>query len=150
MKKIKKRHLIPALVLLLLSALLFFLSDIVRQLAEHKAPELLGRKVSIGALHINYAKVSLRIKDFVLYEADQETPFVAFDELYIDVEPWALLKKEYALDALRLINPEVEICQNGTRFNFDDLIPPSDSTTVDSLEQQQAKDSSMIRLNLRN
>lgn len=150
MKKIKKRHLIPALVLLLLSALLFFLSDIVRQLAEHKAPELLGRKVSIGALHINYAKVALRIKDFVLYEADQKTPFVAFDELYIDVEPWALLKKEYALDALRLINPEVEICQNGTRFNFDDLIPPSDSTTVDSLEQQQAKDSSMIRLNLRN
>ncbi len=150
MKKIKKRHLIPALILLLISILLFFLSDIIRQLAEHKAPELLGRRVKIGALHFNYAKVALRIKDFILYEADQKTPFVAFDELYIDVEPWALLRKEYALDALRLINPEVKVCQNGTRFNFDDLIPQTDSQRLDTIQKEQAEDSSLIRLNLRN
>ncbi len=150
MKRIKKRYLIPGIVLLLIAGVLFFLSDIVHQATERKAPDLLGRRVSIGAIHINYAKVSLRIKDFVLYEADKKTPFVAFDELYVDVEPWALLRKEYALDALRLINPEVMICQNGNRFNFDDLIPPADSLAVDTLEQLQAKDSSQIRINLRN
>ena len=150
MKRIKKRYLIPGIVLLLIAGFLFFLSDIVRYVAERKAPDLLGRKLSIGAIHINYAKVSLRIKGFVLYEADQKSRFVAFDELYVDVEPWALIRKEYSLDALRLINPEIKISQNGSRFNFDDLIPPADSLAVDTIEQEQAADSSLIRLNLRN
>ncbi len=54
---------------------LFFLSTIVRQYVENNGEELIGRKVSIEDLHLNYAKVSVDIEKFVLYEKNETDTF---------------------------------------------------------------------------
>lgn len=125
---LKKRYYFIGLFILIIFALLFFLSTIAKNYIVKNSEKLIGRKVEIGELHFNYAKVSVQIKNFKLFEDDKTTPFVSFDEFYINFNPWYLLTGEYHFSEVRLVQPDVQIIQNGDRFNFDSLMPKPDST----------------------
>lgn len=123
MTRIKKRTLIPAIILLVLSIALFFLSDIAKNYLVKNSEKLIGRKISIGELHFNYAKVAVQVKDFVLFEDNKTDQFLSFSEFYINLNPWTLLQNEYSVSEIRLTDPKVQVVQNGESFNFDSLIP---------------------------
>ncbi len=128
--RIKKRYWIAGIIILIVCVVLFFLSTMVKNWLVKNSESLIGRKLDIGELHFNYAKVAVHAKDVVLYEANGTDRFVSFRELYIDFSPWKLLGREYSLSEIRIDQPYVQIIQNGDHFNFDDLLPEEDSTRV--------------------
>jgi hypothetical protein len=129
MIRIKKRYLIPGIIALILGIFLYFLSDIARNYLVKNSEKLIHRKIEIGELHFNYAKVAVQVKDFVLYEDNKTAQFLSFREFYINLNPWTLLRNEYSVSEIRLTEPKVQIIQNGEKFNFDSLIP-KDTTGI--------------------
>lgn len=140
MATLKKRYYFIGVFILIIFALLFFLSTITKNYVVKNSEKLIGRKIEIGELHFNYAKVSVQVKDFKLYEDDKTTPFVSFAELYVDFNPWYLISGEYNFSEIRLVQPKVEVIQNGDKFNFDSLMPKADSTQKkDTAENKELK-----------
>jgi hypothetical protein len=129
MAHIKKRYLIPGIILTILAVFLFFLSTITKNYLVKNSEKLIGRKIEIGELHFNYAKVAVQVKNFVLYEANKTDQFASFSEFYINLNPWALLTNEYSVSEIRLTEPKIQIIQNGDSFNFTSMMP-KDSTNV--------------------
>ena len=120
---------IPGMILVILVVFLFFLSSISKNYLVKNSEKLIGRKIEIGELHFNYIKVSVQVKNFVLYEANQTDQFVSFSEFYINLNPWRLLTNEYSVSEIRLTEPRIKVIQNGESFNFDSLMP-KDSVEV--------------------
>lgn len=144
MTRIKKRTLIPAIILLVLSIALFFLSDIAKNYLVKNSEKLIGRKIAIGELHFNYAKVAVQVKDFVLFEDNKTDQFLSFSEFYINLNPWTLLQNEYSVSEIRLTDPKVQVVQNGESFNFDSLIPK------DTVEVQDTTSTEILKFTIEN
>jgi len=127
MTHIKKRYLIPGVILFIFAVFLYFLSDISRNYLVKNSEKLIHRKIEIGELHFNYAKVAVQVKNFVMYEDNKTDQFLSFGEFYINLNPWTLLQNEYSVSEIRLAEPKVQIIQNGDKFNFDSLMPKDSS-----------------------
>ena len=131
---IKKRYYIIGGVSLVIFLALFFLSTIIKNYLVKNSEELVGRKLDLKELHINYFKVQLTARDFTLFEENKRDTFVYFKELLVNYDPWKMLSNEYAVSQIRLVNPYVFVKQNGTQFNFDDLIPPADTIRLKKMQ----------------
>jgi hypothetical protein len=127
MARIKKRYFILGFLFLLIFALLFFLSTITKDYIVKHSEKMIGRKLNIGELHFNYAKTAVQVKDFVLYEENKTDSFASFSEFYISINPWKLPFGEYSVSELRLVQPHIQVIQNGEKFNFTSLIPKKDT-----------------------
>ncbi|MBP5474420.1 MAG: hypothetical protein J6X92_06675, partial [Bacteroidales bacterium] len=68
----------------------------------NNSEKLIGRKVDIGKLHINFLNLAINIKDFKLYEKDKTNSFVSFDQLFINYDLPPLIKRKYAVSELKL------------------------------------------------
>ncbi|WP_164977445.1 DUF748 domain-containing protein [Ancylomarina salipaludis] len=119
--------------------LFFFLSSFVKYWVVKNSEELVGRKLSIGELHFNYAKVALKIKGFELFEADKRDRFVTFDELKVNFSPWHLINGEYAFSEIYLDGLDVSVIQDSLGFNFESMIPKQDSVVEEPNEKKSLK-----------
>jgi hypothetical protein len=140
MKSIKKRYIITGILFLLVISALFFLSTFTRNYLVKNSEKLIGRKLTISEIHFNYAKVAIQVKNLVLFEANQTDSFASFNEFYINLNPWTLPSSEYSVSEIRLVNPRIQVIQDGEKFNFDSLIPKEDSLAViDSTKNETLK-----------
>lgn len=119
--------------------LFFFLSSLIKYWVVKNSEELVGRKLSISELHFNYAQVSFGVKGFKLFEEDQISSFVAFDELHVNFSPWYLITGEYAFSKIYLDGLDVSVIQDSLGFNFDSLMPKQDSVAEESSEKKDLK-----------
>jgi len=149
MKRIKLRYKILGAIAFIIFILLFLLSTFVKNYVVKHSQELIKRKVTLNELHFNYFRVSVRMRDFVMYEANQADRFVSFDELYINFDPWALLHNEYSFAQITLINPNVHVSQNMSSFNFDDLLKSTSDTTSVS-KKKEPTDTTSFRFTVKN
>jgi hypothetical protein len=138
MTYIKKRYIFLAIFFLLIFALLFFASTFTKNYLVKNSEKLIGRKLSIGEMHFNYAKVAVQVKDLVLFEANQTDSFASFNEFYINLNPWTLPSSEYSVSEIRLVNPRIQVIQDGEQFNFDSLKPKEDSLAVKDTTKNEA------------
>jgi hypothetical protein len=138
MARIKKRYIVLGIFLLLIAAILFFLSTITKNYLVKNSEKLIGRKIGISELHFNYAKVAVQVKGFVMYEDNPSEQFASFSEFYINLNPWTLISNEYSVSEIRLVNPQIQVIQNGEQFNFDSLIPKEDSLAVKDTTQNES------------
>jgi len=127
MARIKKKYIISGSISLILITLLFFLSTIAKDYLVKNSEKLIHRKLEIGEMHFNYAKVAIQVKNLTLFEDNKTDTFAAFSELYVNFDPWTLIKSEYSFSEIRLSDPKVEVIQDGEKFNFDSLMPKEDS-----------------------
>ena len=137
MARVKKRYFVLGIFALLIASIFFFLSSITKNYLVKNSEKLIGRKLTIGELHFNYAKVAIQVKDLVLFEANQTDSFASFSEFYINLNPWTLLSSEYSVSKIRLVNPRIQVIQNGEKFNFDSLKPKPDSIQVKDTTQNK-------------
>lgn len=137
--KFKNRTLIFLSILLLIFILLFFLSTFITRYINKNGQELLGRKVELGNLSINYFKVAVQANDLVVYEANQKDTFAGFKELYVNFDPWKLIHDEYSFSTITLDSLYAYIIQDGDIFNFTDLIPAEDSLAVEVVDTIPSK-----------
>lgn len=136
MMKKKSRKLliiIGAVVGILFGAILLGISSLAKYYVEKHGKELIGRRVSVDQLRFNLLNGKLHIEDFTLYEADEKSTFVALDRFSTDVKLWSLLKRTININYIDLVRPDIHITQQGSSFNFDDMVAHfrSDSTAVE-------------------
>lgn len=136
MMKKKSRKLliiIGAVVGILFGAILLGISPLAKYYVEKHGKELIGRRVSVDQLRFNLLNGKLHIEDFTLYEADEKSTFVALDRFSTDVKLWSLLKRTININYIDLVRPDIHITQQGSSFNFDDMVAHfrSDSTAVE-------------------
>ena len=127
MARVKKRYFVLGIFAFLIVTILFFLSSITKSYLVKNSEKLIGRKLIIGEMHFNYAKVAVQVKDLVLFEANKTDSFASFSEFYINLNPWTLPFREYSVSEIRLVNPRMQVIQDGEKFNFDSLKPKPDS-----------------------
>ena len=137
MARVKKRYFVLGIFAFLIVAILFFLSTITKNYLVKNSEKLIGRKLTIGELHFNYAKVAIQVKDLVLFEANETDSFASFSEFYINLNPWTLPSSEYSVSEIRLTNPRIQVIQDGEKFNFDSLKPKPDSIQVKDTTQNK-------------
>lgn len=127
--RLKKRHIIFGSIALFFALLLFFAPAIIRVWLVKNSENVIGRKVELEELHINYLRCSVDAIDFKMYEKNKVDTFVVFDELYVNFNPWRLLFNELSFSEIKLVKPVVTIEYRAKGFNFDDLLE-SDTTAV--------------------
>ena len=66
MARVKKRYFVLGIFAFLIVAILFFLSTITKDYLVKNSEKLIGRKMTIGEMHFNYAKVAVQVKNLVL------------------------------------------------------------------------------------
>ncbi|MBR8535014.1 DUF748 domain-containing protein [Carboxylicivirga sediminis] len=129
MKQIKKRYYVLSSLALIIFLLLFFLSTFVKNYINKNSEELIGRKVHLTDLSINYFKVAVRASELAVYEANQTDTFAGFRELYVNFDPTRLFGNEYSFSTITLDSLYIHVTRTDKGFNFDDLIPPADSAS---------------------
>jgi hypothetical protein len=95
-----------------------------RQIAVTQLQKHLQRNVQIEKIRFNPYTLSGRIQNFTLFGPDRKTAFVAFRELYFNLQSISLIKLAPVLKELRLEAPTVNLAlAPGGRWNFADLLP---------------------------
>ncbi|MEN8203160.1 MAG: DUF748 domain-containing protein [Bacteroidota bacterium] len=95
---------------------------IVKRQAIKRSKELIGRQINIEKLKVNYFSSTIRIIDFILYEADEEESFVTFDTLLVNLAPLRLIRKDMVIQKLYLKGLTAHIWQQDSLYNFTDLL----------------------------
>ncbi len=130
--KFKKPLIITVATLLVYSALGFLL---IPALIESQLPKIIfdqtERHSSLAKAEFNPFLLTLRLQGFEIEDADSEN-FVAFEELFADLEAISLFKWVYHLDEVRLTKPQLRIAVlSEGEFNFSSLLSES-ATEVDA------------------
>lgn len=108
-------------VLALIISTLILTPSISRWYINNNGMKLIGRKISVERIRINYLTSTFRIIGFRIHEKDNTKIFTGFDTLLVDIQPLKLIKSELALKRLYLINPMADISKRDTIFNFSDI-----------------------------
>lgn len=121
-KTLKITGIILAVILGLVIAALLLVSPIAKSYIQKHDKELIGRDLTIEKLWINALGGSVKIKDLVLYEDDDETPFLRLDEFKTKVKLWDLLSHRVTVQRVLFEGLKINIEQDRTWFNFNSII----------------------------
>jgi hypothetical protein len=119
----KTGFVLPGLFVLFSLALFFAGPPLLKSYLTDNLSAKLGRKILVGAVHINPLLLSLSIDDFILAERDGKTPFVAFKQFYVNAQLASIIFSGPVLNEIRLTEPRVNLVRLADNtYNFQDLI----------------------------
>lgn len=118
-----------ALILIVAVAAVFIVPPLAKPVLVEKLSLALHRNVTIEKISINPFYISATVTGFAVREPAQEKPFVAFEELYVDVQGISsLFERALILREIRLTRPQVSIRRDAEgSYNFVDLIPKEEA-----------------------
>ena len=100
--------------------------DRIKDLAQEKATEVLGRQVVIGDVGLtlwNGPRVSLAGLTIAEASAFGEEPFVQLGSFDLKLRFWPILKKRAEVDHVILVDPRVHFVRNSKEvWNFQDIL----------------------------
>ena len=146
----KKRYWFLGGIVLPVAIILFFLSSIVKSYVNKNGEELIGRKVNIDELHFDYFNVAVKASDIVMYEKNAVDSFMSVRRVEVDFSPWKLFSSEYSFSKISVVDPMISIQQYANGYNFDDLIPESDTTEVAGKKADDLVRFSLYNINMTN
>jgi len=131
MKKphLKKRYKIILGIFLFIAVLLFAAPRITCWYIVKHSHELIGRKLEIQKIRVNYFTGTLSVHEIKLYESDSKTVFLSLNLFKVNLNYLPLFRNEIFVKNISFDDPFVEVLQNGDKFNFSDLMK-SDTATV--------------------
>jgi hypothetical protein len=128
-RKIKIALLIVMSVLVIITlALAIFAPPYAKSYIQKHSKELVGRKVLIKDLHLNIFTGRFEIDSLRVYEKNDRDLFVSIDTFLVRVKLLKLINSKIEVTELKVIAPYAIIIQNGSHFNYDDLMPKEDTT----------------------
>ena len=119
-------------------------SPIAKHVVQNHSEQWIGRKVSIGSLHVCPFIGSVRIKNLSCTDellppdsvaANPVGEFVRFDELYVRISLLRLIGKDVYLRKIHLTNFDINIWSDNNRFNFSDI--PQRFSSSDTIQQEE-------------
>lgn len=96
--------------------------SIVKSYVENHDRELLGRRVTVDDIELNLFSGKAVVNGVRVYETDDTTEWASFNEFYADIRMYKLLSKMVVADSIRLSGLKVNLIQDGSNFNFSDII----------------------------
>lgn len=133
----RKLSIIAGLVVLLLAIVLFTAPAFLKDYLEKNDRELVGREIFMEDLSIGWFSGQLELKGLEIRELDTAKVFLSIDKLTTRISLPALWNRQVFIRSLNVEGLSLEIVQEGTRFNFDDLYL-STETETDSLGVPEA------------
>lgn len=99
-----------------------FISPIVKYVIEKNSVIWTGRQITIDGLFLNFFTGSMHISGLRINEANSKTVFFECHDFYTTISIKKFLVKNYEINRVKLVEPLINVVQNGNHFNFDDLI----------------------------
>ena len=144
MRAFKKILVVLVVFLVIFGIAGFFIAPaVLKPLVIEKISAALHRKTSVAKININPFALSVTIKGFSLEDPGKKTPFVAFDELYVNADAVSsIFRMALILKKISLKNPYIGISRKKDgSYNFTDLIPKDEEKPKPVKEaNQQRKD----------
>lgn len=129
MKKALKITAIAAGALLIAAAAAtIFAPSVARRYIERHGKELVGREIRMDKLKFNPFSGNLAVEGFRLFEIGDTTEFIRFDTLKVRIKLLPLLRNKVIIKRILLTDADIRIDQDGSRFNFDDIVARFSST----------------------
>ncbi|MEN8233266.1 MAG: DUF748 domain-containing protein, partial [Thermodesulfobacteriota bacterium] len=98
------------------------LPTVLKNTLEKKLSENLKRSVSIETIQLNPYLLQISINNFLVENRDHDDRFVAFDQLFVDLEAVSLLKRALVIKTLILAGPRVNFSRyKDLSYNFSDI-----------------------------
>ena len=145
-KSIRITLIIVSVLVFLLGAVCLAVSPVAKYVINNYGPKIVGRTMQADDVSINLLSGRVVVDGFKLYEAEDSTLFVSLRKFDTKANLWRLLAQTVDISHLIFDGLNVNIVQNGSEFNFDDIIEfysPTDTLqcATDSLEVVAAPDS---------
>jgi Domain of Unknown Function (DUF748) len=138
--RLKKRYKIIGGIILFLSLLLFSAPRVARGYIVKHSHQLIGRRLDIQKIRVNYFTGTLGVDSLILFEPDSRNIFLGFKRLKIRMKYLPLFRNEISVKYVTLDGPYMQVLQNGDHFNFSDLIKSdSASSKTDSVPHKTIK-----------
>lgn len=119
-KKILLFVITSLLALFILAAI--FISPIARYLIEKYSEQYTGRLINMDYLRINLFNGEINVKGLRIHEKNKRQVFIGVGEIDARVGLWRMLYSNYLVKKLRIDRPVIRVVQQGSRFNYDDLV----------------------------
>ena len=89
---------------------------------EKKLSENLQRTITIGTIQVNPYLFKIFVNNFLVKDLSDKNHFVAFDQLFIDLEAASLFKRALVIKTLTLTGPSLNLARyRDLSYNFSDL-----------------------------
>jgi hypothetical protein len=107
----------------------FILPPIVKSLLIEKLSGVLHREVTIEKVSINPYTLSASLKGFAVKDPAESSPFLSFDELYVNAQGISsLFKRAVIFKEIRITHPYINVSRHDDgSYNFSDLIPKEET-----------------------
>jgi hypothetical protein len=120
-----KKAFIGVLIFLVVFSVAGFVAvpPILKSVLTKKLSESLHRQVVIGKVKFNPFALSLTLKACSIRERNGSGPFLAFDEVYVNLQSISIIRGGPVLSEVKIVRPYLHVVRNddGT-YNFSDLI----------------------------
>jgi hypothetical protein len=107
----------------------FILPPIAKSLLIEKLSGVLHREVTIEKISINPYTLSASLKGFAVKDPAESSPFLSFDELYVNAQGISsLFKRAVIFKEIRITHPYINVSRHEDgSYNFSDLIPKEET-----------------------
>ncbi len=123
MGKIKRGFLITGIaVLIVIIAIIAFISPITKYLIEKYDKKFTGREISIDWAYVNPFTGFIHFSNLKINEFEKDTVFFSAKDLSVNIAMIKLLFKKYELTEVHLNEPRGIVIQRKKTFNFSDII----------------------------
>ncbi len=126
MLKLKKFVKIPLIILAALAGIIILIAIIAPPVAQHyvekHSKQICNRVVKMEKFRANIFTGKASITKFQSWEENEKDMFLTFDTLSVRINLFKLIAKEVRINEIRLIGVKAPILQNGSTFNFTDII----------------------------
>ena len=124
------------------------LPPIVKSVLLKQLSEKLHREVSIQSVRVNPFMLSLTVRGFEIREPKAQTPFVSFDELYLNLQTMSIFRRGIIIKEIKLVKPYFHIVRNDDlSFNFTDLLQMAEQKPADKGSSEDKQESLRFSLN---
>ncbi len=102
----------------------------------------INREVSIDKISINPFTLNVNINDVTVKEPNTVDNFIAFDNLTINFDFWALLQSKINTQEITITNLFGSVIQNGNQFNFSDILSRGKEKSTEEKTQNNVNEPS--------
>jgi len=122
--KILKRILLAIIIipLVLLVAVMLLAAPIGKKYVNTHGEELVGRKLQLDGFTFNYMTGCASLDDLTVFEQNGDSVFMTIEDLDLNLSVLELLKGNLEIESLEIDDAKMNVVQDGTKFNFDDIV----------------------------
>lgn len=120
-----------------------FAGPITKWVLERYDEEWTGRRIQADKIRVNVFTGEVSIKELTTFEFARPDTFFHIGNTYADLELMQFISGDYDVAEIRLTRPRISIEQDGSSFNFDDLIERfsagGDTSAADPVDDEPAR-----------